>query len=369
MERSPVGPAGSSNQDAAMLITVSDEDGQPLNATINVEPEAIILHSRGGARGKPNERNTDYRLALRTILRCLQAGGVTASGVWLDSTKARQWPIPERQLADASDFERPVDDLMSLIGRNGSAKGQTKGTRGGNSTKQILIGVPGKSAIELQALLRSRSSTNRPARLSTEVLRRVGSDMIEEAIEALEAGATHAFGASRDYDVLLPSGVRLPPKAVFGIALEKVIGRPALPSDFSAGWGQPCFDAIQDAGYDIFPKEEVPSFSDPEMDDEDSWTEGHWRLGQHRRRERKPGRARLKKRRFVEEHGHLFCERCGLVPRPELGPFGDACIEVHHTVAVAEMDGKRPIRLSDLQCLCANCHRIVHRELLGSERV
>ena len=81
--------------------------------------------------------------------------------------------------------------------------------------------------------------------------------------------------------------------------------------------------------------------------------------------ERAPDLAQMKKRRFRELHGHLFCERCGLVPSQNLGPFGDACIEVHHnTVAVAEMDGKTRTRLADLQCLCANCHRIVHRELL-----
>ncbi|MBN9437154.1 HNH endonuclease [Bosea sp. (in: a-proteobacteria)] len=350
-----------------MRIAISDDDGNALDAKIDVEPEAIILHSRGGARGKPNERNTDYRPALRTILTRLYASDAVASGVWLDSTVARQWPMPERQLVNASDFDLPVDDLISLIGRNGSAKGQAKGTSGGNSTKRILIGVPGRSATDLLSLLGSNPIASREPRLTAEVLRRVAPEMIDEAVEALEAGAAHAFGASKDYDVLSPSGIRLPPKAVFGIALEKVIGRPARPTDFSAGWRQPCFDIIQDAGYDILAKDDSSSFADSQIDDEDSWTEGHSKLGQHRRRERKPGRARLKKRRFIEEHGYLFCERCRLVPTPELGPFGDACIEVHHTVSVAEMDGKRPIRLRDLQCLCANCHRIVHREIAHSE--
>lgn len=350
-----------------MQITISDDDGNALNAKIDVEPEAIILHSRGGARGKPNERNSDYQPALRTILKRLHASDAVASGVWLDSRVVQHWPMADRQLIEASDFDRPLDDLVSLIGRSGLTKGQTKGTNGGNSTKRILIGVPGKSAIELQALLHPRPTARREARLSAEVLRRVSLEMIDEAVEALEAGATHDFDDSRDYDVLSPSGLRLPPKAVFGIALEKVIGRPARPTDFSAGWGQPCFDIIKRAGYDILPKEESPSFSDPEIDEEESWTEGHSKLGQHRRRERKPGRVRWKKLRFIAEHGHLFCERCGLVPTPELGPFGDACIEVHHTVPVAEMDGKTPIRLRDLQCLCANCHRIVHREIAHSE--
>lgn len=350
-----------------MRIAISDDNGNALDARIDVEPEAIILHSRGGARGKSNERNTDYRPALHTILTRLRESDAVASGVWLDSTEARQWPVPDRKVIDANDFELAVGDLISLIGRNGRIMGQVAGAKGGNATKRIRIGVPGKSATDLLTLLQSKPIASREPRIPTEVLRRVGPDLIDDAVDALEAGAVHAFGVSRDYDVLSPSGLRLPPKAIFGIALEKVIGRPARPTDFSAGWGQPCFDIIQDAGYDILAKEEPPSFSDPEIDDEESWTEGNSKLGQHRRRERKPGRARLKKRRFIEEHGHLFCERCGLVPTPELGPFGDACIEVHHTVSVAEMDGETPIRLRDLQCLCANCHRIVHREIAHSE--
>ena len=141
-----------------MLITVSDDNGQPLNATIDVEPEAIILDSRGGARGTPSERNTDYRLALRTILRCLQADGVTTSGVWLDSTKAQQWPVPERQLADASDFPLPIDDLMSLIGRNGLAKGTKKGNRRRKIDEVKMHWAPAavSSPVELQALSQSR---------------------------------------------------------------------------------------------------------------------------------------------------------------------------------------------------------------------
>lgn len=350
-----------------MLVSIADDEGMPLNAKVEVEPESIILHSRGGAFGKSNLRNPDYRKALRAILERLGTDEVTPSGIWLDSQVAQRWPEDRRKVLDASEFALPVDRLLPLIGQRVADMGRPESATGhGNSAKRIRIGVPRLSAIELQALLHSRPSASRADRLPAEILRRVSPEMIDEAVEALDAGVAHTFGASKDYDVLSPSGVRLPPKAVFGIALGKVIGRAARPADFSAGWGQPCFDIIQDAGYDILAKAEAASFSDREIDDEDSWTEGHSKLGQHRRRERKPGRARLKKRRFIEEHGHLFCERCGLVPTPELGPFGDACIEVHHTVHVAEMDGKLPIRLRDLQCLCANCHRIVHRELAAA---
>jgi hypothetical protein len=64
-------------------------------------------------------------------------------------------------------------------------------------------------------------------RLSAEIQRLVESWMIDESIIAFKAGMRHNFAESTDYDLLLPSGDRLPPKAIFGIALEQVIGRPA----------------------------------------------------------------------------------------------------------------------------------------------
>jgi 5-methylcytosine-specific restriction protein A len=203
-------------------------------------------------------------------------------------------------------------------------------------------------------------------RVPADVQRSVSSTMIDEAISALLKGAEHGFHGSRDYDVLVPTGERLPPKAVFGIALSKVLGREATPKDFSAGWAQPCFDVIEAAGYPIVPKDEVvPGEAVADADDERSWAEGSLKRVQHLRRERAPGLARMKKRRFIEQHGKLHCERCLVVPSSALGEHGDACIEVHHmTTAVAKMDSSSRTRLADLQCLCANCHRIVHREQL-----
>ena len=42
-------------------------------------------------------------------------------------------------------------------------------------------------------------------------------------------------------------------------------------------------------------------------------------------------------------------------------------IEVHHAeVSVAAMVEGHRTKLSDLQCLCANCHRLVHAEINAS---
>jgi 5-methylcytosine-specific restriction protein A len=61
----------------------------------------------------------------------------------------------------------------------------------------------------------------------------------------------------------------------------------------------------------------------------------------------------------------LFCERCCADPIEIFGSeHGEACIEVHHArVQVGQMPEDHTTRLEDLQCLCANCHRFVHRLL------
>lgn len=346
-----------------MLTQITNDDGKPLVAKIELHDGAIIIQSRGGAFGKPNLRNPDYSEALRTILARLNASEFTASGVWLDSRPAREWPESERLLVEAQEFALAVADLEKLIGQRAAAK-KEPGSKGGQRYKQVKLGVPDASVAQLQALLNG-SVAKPPQRLPAATQRLVTPAMIDEAIEAFLAGAHHNFSGSTDYDLLLPSGERLPPKAIFGLALSKVIGRPAKPVDFSAGWGEPCFDIIEDAGYPIVPKNEVLPSTPPDADDERTWAEGSPKRVQHLRRERAPSLARTKKRRFIEQHGHLFCERCGLIPSKALGPLGDACIEVHHsTVAVSKMDGTTRTRLSDLQCLCANCHRITHREQL-----
>lgn len=348
-----------------MLTSITDADGNAFDAKIELEDGAITLHSRGGAFGKPNLRNPDHRKALRAILERLDHSDVTLSGAWIDSRVAQTWPEAQRRLLDAAECALPVDQLVMLIGQRGAAKGHADGATGhGNSTKRVRISVPGASIAQLQVLL-GAAVRGRSPRLPEKTLRLVEPWMIDEAIDTFINGTDHNIGRSKGYDLLLPSGKRLPPKAIFGIALSKVIGRPAEWTDFAAGWGQPCFDIIQDAGYLIVQKDDIIPSPSPEADDERIWAEGSPKRIQHLRRERAPGLAQTKKRRFRELHGHLFCERCGLIPSQSLGPFGDACIEVHHSmVAVAKMDGKSHTRLSDLKCLCANCHRIIHREQL-----
>jgi len=163
---------------------------------------------------------------------------------------------------------------------------------------------------------------------------------------------------------LLFDGRRLPPKAVFGLAATEALGFPVGPENFTAGDATLSFRMLRDAGYAIVPKgDEVPAAT---LNDEDrSWTEGRPRLVTHLRRERGTGLAAAKRDRFRTEHGRLSCERCFMDPVAIFGSLvGEACIEVHHHgTQVAEMEDGHETRLEDLMCLCANCHRVTHREL------
>lgn len=75
--------------------------------------------------------------------------------------------------------------------------------------------------------------------------------------------------------------------------------------------------------------------------------------------------AKQKRAEFIAEHGRLFCEECQLDPVAAYGlAAGEACIEVHHhRVHVANMEPGHVSITEDLKCLCASCHRVLHRKL------
>lgn len=212
-------------------------------------------------------------------------------------------------------------------------------------------------------------------RLSNREQRQVRTSHVQKAVRRLVAGYDAAnFAESRDYDVLLSDGTRLAPKKVFGLALEEALGIEAFPGHFSAGWSQPSFQIIEAAGFRIVAKDDLlPTAEQVEealiglpIDEQDRVAiEGNLRIAIHIRRERASGLARAKKAAFIQQNGRLFCERCSLDPVDLYGPnVADACIEVHHaTVGVKDMNPGHTTTLEDLQCLCANCHRVTHREL------
>lgn len=63
----------------------------------------------------------------------------------------------------------------------------------------------------------------------------------------------------------------------------------------------------------------------------------------------------------IRLHGYV-CQVCGFDYSKFYGPLGRNYIEVHHVHPLAEQDGECVIDpRTDLACLCANCHRMIHR--------
>ena len=104
--------------------------------------------------------------------------------------------------------------------------------------------------------------------------------------------------------------------------------------------------------------------------DDFSFTEGSKTQVNHLKSERARGLAEAKRTHFREKYGKLFCEKCSMDPIKFYGSnFGESCIEVHHVIPLSESKGQRITNLDDLQCLCASCHRVVHREMREMKKV
>ncbi|MCR1767719.1 HNH endonuclease [Burkholderia glumae] len=218
---------------------------------------------------------------------------------------------------------------------------------------------------EYSASDRAASSGVDSDRLPVAVLERATPEYIWNAVQMFESGdVQHPFGPSTDYDLISERGNRFPPKAVFGVALSLALdGERIEPKHFSGGESSPCFRLLRAAGYQVVAKGTA-------VDDEpggfpEGWEEGRELWKRHRTRERAPV-SKAKKDQYRRRHGKLQCEKCGFDPVEKYGTAdAEACIEVHHAeTLVSDMKPGHKTSLDDLQCLCANCHRFVHRLLL-----
>lgn len=345
-------------------VVIRDNNGAPLNAGAELTGSGLVFHSRSGT-----DRNRDYRQALETMMWRLDQAGI-AYEIYLDSRPVQDTPLVQRRLT----FNRtaPVAARFDELVRAMNA-----GTASHGAWRRLLIVTP---ATQPEAVLAALEPGRGPApveRLSTSQLRQVTNEHIHRAVARLLDGEDAPnFAPSRDYDVLTDEGVALAPKKVFGLALEEALGIEAFPGHFSAGWSQVCFELLEAAGLWIVPKAggsprprtgrvDASAPDLPQTDEERSWTEGNPKIVSHLKRERQAGLAKQKKADFISQHGRLFCEACKLDPVERYGAeAGAACIEVHHhRVHVANMAPGHSTVLDDLQCLCASCHRVLHRKL------
>lgn len=337
-----------------------------LNATTELRPDGIILHSRSGT-----DRNRDYRQALELLMRRLDQARILYE-IYLDSRPVQHVPLTGRRL----EFDRSAsistrfDQLVRAMNAGSASHG---------AWRRLLIATPGRGSEELVAALNANEGRTTVERLPTSQLRQVTSTHIHKAVARLLAGEEAPnFDSSRDYDALTDDGVPLAPKKVFGLAIEEALGIEAFPGHFSAGWSQVCFELLETAGLWIVPKtggDPRPRSRSADVEagmtvlapteEERSWIEGNPKIVSHLERERQPGLAKQKRAEFIAEHGRLFCEECNIDPIERYGPdAGHACIEVHHhRVHVANMKPGHLTVTDDLKCLCANCHRVLHRKL------
>ncbi len=246
----------------------------------------------------------------------------------------------------------------------------------GNSTKRLLIHLTNQPTVEqlteMLGLTADEDISASNGRLTVEHLERVTAEHIFRAIaQADQSPMRGVYRQSSKFDLLLDDGTRYPPKLIFGIAATEALGFEVKPEHFSAGWSQPCFNILSKSGYQIVAKGEfAPLMAVPLIEDDRTWSEGGSKLVSHLRKERASGLAQAKKAEFIRTRGKLFCESCGLDPVSEFGSeHGPSLIEVHHDAdMVAHMGVGHVTRLSDLKCLCANCHRLAHSKLRAQFR-
>lgn len=120
-----------------------------LNSSVSIQEIdgvfGLVMESRGGTKGKSNERNTDYLPALDTLLERLHMRGVCEIRIHIVSLKAIQVWKPEDRIIEI-DGKQEISlkgvDLKYLRGNISKAqqmKKENDKSKGGNPTKRILI--------------------------------------------------------------------------------------------------------------------------------------------------------------------------------------------------------------------------------------
>lgn len=94
----------------------------------------------------------------------------------------------------------------------------------------------------------------------------------------------------------------------------------------------------------------------------DGVQEGQVLYKMHKYRERNTKIIAAKKKAVLKATGTLACEACGLDFNKIYGELGKGFIECHHIKPLALYDINRPTKVTDLALVCANCHRMLHRQ-------
>ena len=82
----------------------------------------------------------------------------------------------------------------------------------------------------------------------------------------------------------------------------------------------------------------------------------------HKTHERNSELPKIKKHITLEKEGSLKCEICGFDFYEKYGKHGKGFMECHHIYPVSKMEKGAKTTIDDLALVCANCHRMIHRE-------
>jgi len=352
-------------------ISVLDASGRALNARVDVDDTRIVLHSRSG--GGDKTRNPDYRLALMEILTRLNAAGLKYD-VYLDSSASQKLrpELQDRHLLSSDHLMDDVDLAASQI-----IKKSNEGSQSHGAWRRLLFVVSGSETTKLGTILGGVGAKLPP--ITAGDLARVDRSHIDAAILEIRQGRerSNRFEAGTKYRLIVgDGGDDLPPKKVFGIALSILLDRPVGPQDFSSG--DAIFSVLRSQGFQVVQTvESIPGLHEetkpfvrddvqplPMPDEEISAVEGDRRLRTHYYAERSGTLPKLFKAQFKRLNGGLVCERCGNDFVAQYGEdVAEACFDVHHKVPLSEREEAAQTTVGDLQLLCANCHRVTHREM------
>jgi hypothetical protein len=146
-----------------------NKNGTPIDASFSLEQSkdgpAIFYASRGGTKGTPNARNSQYHIGLAVLLGRLKRLDAVIEAVLLDSIAARQRPVSDRALefpedisfavrlagiADVDAFRRKISDaqknVLTAPGRDAKHGNRMRSIR-------ILVSLPAPhDAMSLDAI-------------------------------------------------------------------------------------------------------------------------------------------------------------------------------------------------------------------------
>jgi len=176
------------------------------------------------------------------------------------------------------------------------------------------------------------------------------------AIHALDSGAEHAFGQSTGYDVI-HKGKIYPPKAIVGLAAQRILGRPLGPYDFKGGLNTKCFRILLSHGFQITAKGPYPVF--PDEIESHEYLEGVGKKVYVNRYERNSA-ARAE---CIRHYGSC-CTVCKIAFTDVYGTLGENFIHVHHIVPLSSIRTGYIINpIEDLRPVCPNCHAMLHKRI------